>query len=773
MEHKQRWLWVWVVMWLLPGLSVAQQACTLTLQGQVVAADTGEPLPFASVVVDDGTHGTDTDADGLFTIPDLCAGTHRIQVVYLGYQTLDTEVRLSANASLRFALTPEGMTLDEVTVVSEAPELRQAAASATLSRDDLEQHQGEALGKLLEQVPGVMSLKTGATIVKPVIQGLHSTRVMLVENGVVHEGQQWGAEHAPEVDPFIAHEIEVVKGAGALRYGAGAIGGAIIVQPPHLRRTAGLGGTLNLAAATQGRSGTVSGSLEGRLPGAWPLAGRIQGTFKRAGNLHTPDYYLDNTGLAMRHWSWAAGLEKGRWDVEAFYSHFRHRLGILKDSHFGNVSDLEDAIVRGRPLEDGAFSYDIGRPMQKVVHELFLARVQRATGEKGRLEWQYSRQFNRRQEFDAHRAFGQVPTTTEVPEIQFEITTHQAEMSWHHQAIRGFWGSMGVQGTLQRNTTDRGGLIPNYDARALGLFWVEHWKRYPFPLEFEAGLRYDWRELYVANRGNELIDRTLHYHGASATAGLIWRMGPHSDARLHLGTAWRAPHVSELYSDGVHHGSASYERGRDDLVPERALSATLSWHWHGEVVHATLGVYRNYIRDYIFLEPLPEPQLTIRGAFPAFAYNQTDAVLAGADAQVHWHFAERWGLDLKGSWLMGRNLLLDDWLPWMPPARLGATVQFLPKGEKEDARVPSVEAGLQWTARQRLVPDMPDFAPPPAGYVLASASVFWPLRLHGMPLELGLTGENLLNARYREYLNRFRYFADEPGRNVTLRLKWT
>jgi iron complex outermembrane receptor protein len=81
---------------------------------------------------------------------------------------------------------------------------------------------------------GVTTLQTGSSISKPVIHGLHSNRILIMNNGVRQEGQQWGSEHAPEIDPFIATRLSVVKGAAGVRYGSDAIGGVILVEPEEL-----------------------------------------------------------------------------------------------------------------------------------------------------------------------------------------------------------------------------------------------------------------------------------------------------------------------------------------------------------------------------------------------------------------------------------------------------------------------------------------------------------------------------------------------------------
>jgi iron complex outermembrane receptor protein len=165
-----------------------------------------------------------------------------------------------------------------------------------LSAEERAQRNGLSLGDMLKGISGVQSLQTGSSISKPIIHGMHSSRVIILNQGVRQEGQQWGSEHAPEVDPFNSERITVVKGAGSVRYGSDALGGIILMEPKPMRHNPGIGGELHLQSFTNGRSGIASGMLEGKLA-KLPLSVRVQGTLKRAGNLQTPNYYLNNNGL--------------------------------------------------------------------------------------------------------------------------------------------------------------------------------------------------------------------------------------------------------------------------------------------------------------------------------------------------------------------------------------------------------------------------------------------------------------------------------------------
>ncbi|MBL0052920.1 MAG: hypothetical protein IPP29_16105 [Bacteroidetes bacterium] len=180
-----------------------------------------------------------------------------------------------------------------------------------------------------------------------------------------------GIEHAPEVDPFIANKLSVIKGANSIRYGSDAIAGVILIETKPLRDSAGIGGELNLIGMTNGRAGTASAYLEGNFKKLNPLSWRVQGTLKQGGNISAPDYILVNTGLKEYNFSYALGWKKKNYGAEIFYSQFNTTFGIFSASHIGNLTDLNKAFNSPVPLETGTFTYKIGRPFQHTEHELF------------------------------------------------------------------------------------------------------------------------------------------------------------------------------------------------------------------------------------------------------------------------------------------------------------------------------------------------------------------------------------------------------------------
>jgi iron complex outermembrane receptor protein len=748
------------------------QSCAITVSGQVQSVHPHEPLEFVSIRVLETQTGTTTNQFGDFELPKLCKGEYTLEFSFLGWTTDTMSIDVRQDTVLYVFMDNASLDLEAIVITEAVVPLTLTQNEVGLAGQALEARQGFNFGESLKALPGVSVLNTGATISKPVIQGLHSARILVLNNGIRQEGQQWGLEHAPEIDPFVADKITVVKGANSVRYGADAIGGVILVEPKPLRKTAGLAGVFNLGGSTNGRVGVTSLMLEGSLGKNIPLSGRIQGTLKKGGNLSTPDYYLGNTGIEEYNYSWALGYDKGPLESEVFYSAFITNLGIFRGAHIGNLTDLQNAIERGAPLDDPGFSYDLNRPLQRIYHEMFKWNTNYNLGEKTALNVVFSRQFNRRQEFDAHRRFGELPEEATDPDIEFELTTYTGEVALKHKPIANWQGEMGVSVMQQANTTDRGGLIPNYESWNAGIYWIERWKKYPSPFEIEVGLRYDYRWQDVGVQGQDTIGTTMTFQNISGSIGGIYKFRQHWTAKLDFGTAWRPPHVSELYSDGVHHGSASYEEGNPDLKIEKAYntSLTLEFDDHSTWL-ANVSVYYNRIQDFIYLQPQEQPRLTIRGAFPAFEYLQTNARIMGLDGSLKLQFAKNWTVGTVVSLVRGRDLTNRVGLIFMPEDRLQFSLEYTFDQLADVDRAPFIRVSVLHALRQTRVPANVDYAPTPPAYTLLNLDAGVSFKIGKQRIDASLVAENILNTSYRSYLNRFRYFADELGRNVSIRFK--
>jgi iron complex outermembrane receptor protein len=245
---------------------------------------------------------------------------------------------------------------------------------------------------------------------------------------------------------------------------------------------------------------------------------------------------------------------------------------------------------------------------------------------------------------------------------------------------------------------------------------------------------------------------------------------------LNLGMAWRAPLVNEQFSLGVHHGTAQYEIGNNHLHPERSYSADLTLSHITETMRVELSGYANAIKNFIYLRPdAANPTITIRGTFPTFFYTQTLTILSGADASIDAVVRKSsdtgllWRIGGTASLVRGMNITDGEPLIFMPAdrARVFTRLEMPLLWGMENI---FVEAASLLVRAQDRFPLNVDYAPPPPGYVLFDVSLGSTMKAFGTQFSWSIAARNLANTPFRDYLSRYRYFTDDPGRNVILRL---
>ncbi|MGZ8545739.1 MAG: TonB-dependent receptor, partial [Flavisolibacter sp.] len=209
----------------------AQSRIRTSLSGLVTDARSGQPLQGASVILSDSRTGTTTDSSGRYVLNNIPGGHSIIEISYSGYRTQVVHLDISlASEEKNFALLPtilenEGVT---ITAVANATSIRNAPIPITrMSKKDLLSASASNIIDALGRQPGITQLSTGPAISKPIIRGLGYNRLVVINDGVRQEGQQWGDEHGIEMDEHSVQRIEIVKGPASLIYGSDAIAGVI------------------------------------------------------------------------------------------------------------------------------------------------------------------------------------------------------------------------------------------------------------------------------------------------------------------------------------------------------------------------------------------------------------------------------------------------------------------------------------------------------------------------------------------------------------------
>lgn len=706
-----------------------------------------------------------TDTKGNFNISQLCAGKKSMIVQSNSGHQLRFVIILTKDTLMEIDMHDESKFLEEIVILDHVQTKLQSTSQTILDSKTLFLNSGGGFSDLMQNVAGVSFIKTGNTISKPVIRGLHSNRILMLNNGIRQEGQNWGSEHAPEIDAYLASQITVVKGPASVRYGNEALAGVVIMDVADLPDSTGIAGEINSSLNTNGRGGALSAIVQQKIKNSG-LAYRIQGTVRRFGDIHAPDYVLSNTAFSERNFSVNLGYKTKHLHFNFFTSRFNTNLGIFRASHIGNLTDLQLALKSKIPLDTSSFSYSIRRPNQEVSHALYKMTINYLSNNLGKISLVYALQDNNRSEFDRSPPRNDSIAALNRPELNFNLITHTVDAIWEHNHFRGLSGSIGVNFMHQYNIYSGRNLIPNFFSNSAGIFFIEHLLIKKTELEF--AFRYDVKTLnaFERNRNNEIIASEFLFNKPTLSLGLIHPFSDNLKFNLNLSTGWRAPSVYELFIDGIHQAKANYVLGNRNLLPEtiKSLTGDLNWRPFAFSVFS-IGIFAQQIDNFIYQLPSSLPVLTIQGAFPSFYVTQRNVFMHGMDFNADFNLNEKLSFRFAASMVRAKTQN-NEWVYGIPSDRLNSKLNFNPFSGSWKAF--TISASHQIVFKQIRIPPNIDFAPPPNAYNLFNVELFH--RFNNLTLLFGVN--NLLNKRYRDFLNAFRYFADEQGRNFFIKLKY-
>ncbi len=778
--------------------TVISQNCNYTFSGIVEDFHDKSPIVNATVYIKSINKYTTTDVEGKFIIPNICSGKITIEISHLACDTKTLHLDFNKDIYKVIDLEHHIEELNEISIKGASGKKTKTSQETVLKTNTLENFSDANLGDALKEVSGVSSINTGNSIVKPVINGLHSSRVLTSINGVRLQDQDWGIEHAPNVDINAAGSISIIKGANALEYGGDAIGGVIVLNPSKIIKKDTLFGKTIVSQQNNGRLFSVNTSLNKNFKKGWFV--NAQTSFKRSGDFKTPDYQLTNTGIKSFGATFNSGFKSFEKGFEVYYSYLTNELGILRASHIGTNGDLVRAINSSEPLVIEDFSYTINNPKQDVTHQVFKTELYKRLKGLGKFSFQYDFQHNKRLEFDIRRG-------NRGAAADLTLKTHVVSANMKFDANRKRIYKIGISGGYQNNFPDLTGvrrLIPDYDKYNLGVYSIFEFVFFDDDLIFNAGTRYDFshinaKKFYQKSRWNSLnydqdfsniiIDETgsqflanpkFNYHNVSASAGISYKLNSENSLLLNYGLSNRAPNPSELFSDGLHHSASRIELGNLRIQPETSHRISGSYKYDTSKFKVSLETFFNRINDFIYLEPI-DVETTLRGAFVVWDYKQVNATILGIDTDLTYNFNENIRFLNKSSLLKGRDITNNRPLIDMAPFKTVNTILF----QKQNWNNFYASLKSEYTSRQNEYPDnnftafipetqtneLVDISTPPNSYHLLHFTSGFDFNMSKTKIGIHFSVNNLLNTKYRDYLNRLRYFTDELGRNFKIQIK--
>ena len=665
----------------------------------------GNPLEGVSIYIPDLKKGTSTNKEGQYSLKNMPSGNWLVEISLIGYRPHSEKLTITGTRTFNYALTATSYELNEVTVtgVSSATLKRENPIPiSVLSKSDLLQNTSSNIIDALGRIPGVSEITLGPSISKPVIRGLGYNRVLVINDGVRQEGQQWFDEFGIEIDENSVNKVEVLKGPASLSYGSDAMAGVInFLSPPTLPEGEIRG---SLGGNFQTNNGLFNGSLN--------LTGNIKGfswnflyTGLKAHNYQNKyDGYVWNSGYGQNNLKGIFGLNK-KWGYSNLtLSMFNLKLGIVegvRDSATGKftkhylASDGSDSL--GLAPESQYKSYD-NYPIihQHVRHYKVVLDNSFIVG-NGRLNVRLGLQFNYRQEANDI-------TKGDIYNNYFFLRTFNYDIQ-HIVTLKNKWElSYGING-MQQTSEDRGivFVLPEYNLFDIGVFSVA--RRSFNKLSVTGGLRFDSRslhgkDLYVDTLGNRLskpdnvsIQRFTGYEsnftGVSGSIGLTYDFSKALYGRINLARSFRAPTAAESGQNGIHDGTPFYEIGEHSLKAENSLQVDATLGINTDDISAEINAFSNRINNYIFPAKLESifggdsiREDNVAGfAGPAFKYIAGNAVISGGEVMVdlHPHNLKWFDFETAFSGISAIQLHQGDstkHLPYTPPHKWQSTLKF-------------------------------------------------------------------------------------------------
>lgn len=767
------------------GTARSQQSKN-SLSGRVTDSQTGLPLAGASVWVVDLKTGTSTNANGEYRLNNLSEGQHLVELSYVGYASLSEFVVIRPGAIKDFQLSPSVVENDEVVVtgISTAMQARRNPTPVTVVRkEELVRSVSTNLVDALSNKPGVSQVSTGPAISKPVIRGLGFNRVIVLNDGIRQEGQQWGEEHGLEIDELSVQKVEILKGPASLMYGSDAMAGVINILTNVPVQEGRMKGSFVSNYQTNNRLRSFHMNLGANNNGFnW----NAYGSYKAATDYKNKyDGRVFNSRFNEKNFGGYLGYN-GNWGYSHLViSNFNQQLGVVEGerNEAGAFIKLLPGGDEGVPDAADFRSINPHVPMQEVKHFKIASDNSFQTG-AGRITLNIGYQRNQRMEFAN-------PDDYNDKELFFDLNTFTYSTAYHFREKNRWRVTVGVNGLSQTNQNKgEEALIPEYNMFDAGVFGYV--QKSVEKLTFSGGLRFDNRHIrskFMEEDGEEKFAAfTRNFSNLSGSAGISYLPTPAISLKFNLSRGFRAPSIPELASNGTHEGTNRYEYGNRNLQSESSWQADLGSEFNSDHLSLSASLFLNSINNYIYYSRIPAVNGgdSLVDGNTVFRFNQQDATLAGFEVVVDIHPHPLDWLHFENSFSYVRGRFSDGVegnrnIPFIPAGRWLSELRgdFLKKGKT--FRNLSLRFQLDNTLAQKKIFDVFNTETITAAYTLLNAGLSADLFAGKKNFaSIYFNVMNIGDVAYQNHLSRLKYTAENlvtgrtgvfaMGRNFNVKL---
>ncbi len=609
--------------------------------------------------------------------------------------------------------------------------------------------------------------QTGAVVAKPVIEGHTNSRILILVDGLKLESQDWADSHAPEIDPSSAEKISILKGAESVRYGAGAIGGVVLVESRSIDFHKKFYGQASLSGNSNSKASTGNLNVGGTIISE-KLAWQLNSSAKKSGDYKTAEYYVNNTGQQKNHVDAKVSFRTGKFSTELYGSRFQEKTGVFFGSLTGNIEQFEELLALGRPARAESSSYKIAAPYQQSLHYTIRSESSFKFSSRNSVEFLYGFQKNQRKEFDVRRA-----DRTVIPAQNMHLNSHFGEILWRNSTLKNLRILTGASFSNKENFNEPGtGVvpsIPNYIQKNFAFHMgVQYFKN---KLETEMGTRIDLRKISSLgyNFLGQLYGGKRDFQSFSWITASRYSFTKSFNIAIRGGLAWRAPEVYELYVNGKQHGLPVFFIGDPNLKAEKALKFSMEAQFKQNLWSIHSSIFYQPIRNYIYSVPMHQFRQLFSGPAALFNFKQTDVLYTGGDIALKINAIHNIEYYSNISFVFARDKNTGGKLPMVPPMNLHQSLKYNLNSLILNDLYIRLEHNFY--AKQKEFNADTDLSPdsPPAFHLFnikIGASLEY---TSGKNIDFIIGAENIFNCLYKNYTDHWRYFVH--GKGLDLQLK--
>ena len=718
-----------------------------TVEGYVYDSDSDELLPGVNVFIPELQKGIITDNAGYFKLVNLPDGLFKIQFSYIGYKTYIKTVTLKGEKiNITAKLHPVSIHTQEVIVTggSVGSQHENAIKIENINKEKLADAAPDNIMKKLDAVPGISAISRGNNIATPVIRGLSTTNIVVLNNGIRMENYQFSQDHPYTIDGSDIKNVEIIKGPASLLYGSDAVGGVLNFVKQQPAPVGELQTQFATSYNTNDNSTVNSLNIKGSTDSFF---GGATGYYHSSADYYDADgNFIPNTRATDYSAKLFGGYRNHKGVFKIYYDYNKLNLGITNGASI--------SLIDKNSRQINNWYQNLDNHIVSSKNTLFFNKL--------KLNVDFSFQHN-------HRKLMGTPDMPVYALVDMSLNTFSWQIKGQYDFSKKNNLIVVTQGIYQNNTNAYAPVhvLPDYttNSNSIAGLW-----QYSFneKLFYQAGLRYDYKSIEAPEQQKSPVTTdTLpsffeNYNDVSFSTGFTYKILQPLLLRFNVASAYRTPSVAELLQDGVH--GNRYEQGNRNFTSQRNIEFDLSLHYHTDKVAADISAYYNRIFDYIYLAPTND---TTPLGLDIYRYNQNNAAIYGSEVSLEYSIVNNLKIDGSYSAIVAKQDN-GNYLPYIPQNKINVNLTFEKSISNHVKRVEVAVNPLYAFAQTH--PHI--FETSTDGYFLLNAFVKAKLSVYNTKMEVGIYANNLFNKKYYDHLSILKpmgYY--DMGRNISLKLK--